>query len=105
MLLVLLSNFSMEFDDKSIFLSETRPKNASVGIVSMAFFDKFRVRSCSNPSKAFLLFKQKIIKKINRSSKNCLPDVADLIVVEINFEDDWKLAECGLGQFFDFIAL
>lgn len=55
MLLVLLSNFSMAFLDKSIFLSETRPKNASVGIVSMAFFDKFRVSSCSNPSKAFLL--------------------------------------------------
>lgn len=58
MLLVLLSNFSSELPDKSIFLNETRPKNASVGIVSMAFLERFRVSSCSNPSKAFLLCKQ-----------------------------------------------
>lgn len=57
MLFVLLSNFSIEFPDKSIFLSDTRPKNASVGIVSMAFCERLRVSSWSNPSKAFLLFK------------------------------------------------
>jgi hypothetical protein len=34
-----------------------------------------------------------------------LPDVADLVVVEINFKDDWQLAESGFGQFGDFVAL
>lgn len=58
MLFVLLSNFSRKLLDKSIFLNETRPKNASVGMCSIAFLDKFRVSSCSNPSKAFLLFEQ-----------------------------------------------
>lgn len=108
MLLVLLSNFSMKLLDKSILRNETSPKNASVGILSMAFRDKFRVSSCSNPSKAFLLSQRESIERMEfeRHDEDIyLPDVIDLIVVKINFKDDWKLAESGFGQFGDFVAL
>ena len=60
---VLLSNFSIKLCERSILRNETSPKNASVGIFSMAFFDKFRVSNCSNPSKAFLLFIFIIVKE------------------------------------------
>lgn len=34
-----------------------------------------------------------------------LPDVADLIVVEINFKDYGEFSESSFGQFGDFVAL
>lgn len=63
MLFVLLSNFSSILLERSILRSETRPKNASVGMVSMAFFDKFRVINCNNPSKALLLLNERGINE------------------------------------------
>lgn len=34
-----------------------------------------------------------------------LPDVIDLIVVEINFKDNWQFTECSFWQFSYFVTL
>lgn len=37
--------------------------------------------------------------------EDSLPDVADLIVMEINFKDNGELSKGGFRQFSDFVAL
>jgi hypothetical protein len=45
-----------------------------------------------------------MVECLNLSLKY-LPDVADLIAIEINFEDNGKFSEGGFRKFCDFIAL
>ena len=42
---------------------------------------------------------------LGRSLSLLLPDILDLVVVEINFKDDGKFSESSFGQLTDFVAL